>query len=98
MDDCIYIYREFEELQIPGKDDWLLERYGEVRKMIKVQLKEIEQKEQQDWSDWLLTIDQHTRNFNNAIKEIKGIKLDNSFIDLGYDEDEWLDLCVSDLL
>ncbi len=44
MDDCVYIYKEFEELNLPGKDEWLFDRYGDIRKMIKVQLKEIEQR------------------------------------------------------
>ena len=44
MDDCVCIYREFQQLDIPGREQWLYDRYSEVRKMVKVQLKEIEQK------------------------------------------------------
>jgi len=42
MDTCVLIYREFEELNLPNKDQWLWERYGEIRKLVKVQLKELQ--------------------------------------------------------
>jgi hypothetical protein len=57
MDTCVLIYREFVELKLPGRDEWLWERYAEVRKLVKVQLKELRQRSSEDWSDWLLTID-----------------------------------------
>ena len=47
----------------------------------------------------MLTIDQHTRNFNMTIKAVKGEHNDEEdFENVGFDSDEWIELCVTDLL
>ncbi len=59
------------------------------------------QRGEDDWSDWLLTIDQHTRNFNLSLQPACSDQ-DSSFEVIQGDEleqdSEWLELGLSDLL
>lgn len=38
LDTVTRIYSEFEELQVEGRQEWLYERYSELRKLTKVLL------------------------------------------------------------
>ena len=41
LDTVTRIYSEFEELDVAGRQEWLYERYSELRKLTKVLLQQV---------------------------------------------------------
>ena len=75
------IFIEFKDLNIDA-EDWLYDRYSEIRKLSKAWLKMLPITDTQ-WLDPLVTLDQLIQNFTNQIHQINK---------------DLLLLCISDVL
>jgi hypothetical protein len=75
------IFIEFRDLNIDA-EDWLYDRYSEIRKLSKAWLKMLPITDTQ-WLDPLVTLDQLIQNFTNQIRQINK---------------DLLLLCISDVL
>ncbi len=75
------IFIEFKDLNIDA-EDWLYDRYSEIRKLSKAWLKMLPITDTQ-WLDPLVTLDQLIQNFTNQIRQINN---------------DLLLLCISDVL
>jgi hypothetical protein len=75
------IFIEFRDLNIDA-EDWLYDRYSEIRKLSKAWLKMLPITDTQ-WLDPLVTLDQLIQNFTNQIHQINK---------------DLLLLCISDVL
>eukprot|EP00354_Favella_ehrenbergii_P005857 CAMPEP_0170473760 /NCGR_PEP_ID=MMETSP0123-20130129/15616_1 /TAXON_ID=182087 /ORGANISM="Favella ehrenbergii, Strain Fehren 1" /LENGTH=235 /DNA_ID=CAMNT_0010743003 /DNA_START=719 /DNA_END=1422 /DNA_ORIENTATION=- len=99
LDTVTRIYTEFEEIGISGRQDWLYERYSELRKLAKVLLSQVLKgtistrtptSAQLNWFDTILTLNNLVTNFNLAIR--------CSAKEQSKQEAELIPLCISDLL
>lgn len=83
LDTTTLIFREFEELQICHREDWLYERYSEIRKLVKLIFKrDGAVGSLETWFDEIITLDQLVNNFNLTLQSNGGDLIELSIEDV----------------
>ena len=91
LDTTTLIFHELQDLEIDDRDEWLYERYTELRKLVKIIVSQAKccSQDNTNWADTLLMLDSQVKNFN-----LSTLLPDKAQID----GEDIIPLCITDLM